>query len=223
MLMHLSLALLLCFGTVCAAPTAQEVFTEIYANKVWGKNSDGLGTSGFGSTEKNTRIYRQFLQDFLKAYDIHSVVDVGCGDWEFTRLMNWDGINYLGFDVVEQVIKRNCQLYQNDHIHFVHGNAVELDLPQADLLICKDVLQHIPNRDIKKLIAQFDKFKYCLITNEVDPITRQGSNEDTKPMAQARTIDLTAAPFNLKGKKILSYRVKGFVKQVLLITREDAR
>ena len=35
-------------------------------------------------------------QQFLKDNAIRSVVDAGCGDWEFSQAIDWTGIDYKG-------------------------------------------------------------------------------------------------------------------------------
>jgi hypothetical protein len=208
------------FTPILAEPSAEEVFTYMYKHKQFGKNSKGEAHSGGGSTMERTALYREFLQEFLKVFNIHSVVDMGCGDWEFSQAIDWSGIDYKGYDVVKSVINKNRKKYETDHIHFKQCDGVYEELPIADLLICKDVLQHLPNEDILAFIQQLPKFKYCLITNDVDPITETSSNPNIK-RGGFRPVDLTQPPFSLKGIKILTYMSDTVPKQVLLIKSEN--
>lgn len=196
--------LLLLFGQCLPAEQVENEFTEIYKRGEWVKNNRGKGRSGSGSSLEATAQYRALLQDLLRDFNIRSVVDVGCGDWEFSRAVNWESVNYIGYDVVKSVIEKNRALFGKPHISFVHGDGVRADLPGADLLICKEVLQHLPNEDIKLLINQFHKFKYCLITNDVDPVTLTSQNPDI-PYGHYRPIDLTKPPFSVKGYRLLRY------------------
>ena len=199
-----------------ADPSSEEIFTEIYKKKGWGTNDQGESHSGGGSTLEGTAPYRGMLQNFLRRYHIQSVVDVGCGDWEFSQAIDWSGINYYGYDVVEFLIEKNQNRFGSDYIHFFHSDGIQTDLLPADLLICKDVLQHLPNEDILVFIEQLSKFKYCLITNDVDPKTFTSSNPDIE-RGGFRPVDLTKPPFNLKGTKIFTYLSGTIPKQVLLI------
>jgi SAM-dependent methyltransferase len=204
------------FFQVFANSSSEEAFTNIYKNKVWGVNEQGEGFSGSGSTLQETTIYRSFLQNFLKTYNIRSVVDVGCGDWTFSKTIDWKGIDYIGIDVVKSVIDKNTALFKTPTVNFIHADILSTDLPAADLLICKDVLQHLPNGEIARFIKRLGKFKHCLLTNDIDLFLR--NNYDIE-FGQFRTLDLTCAPFFVKGVKILSYRGKAGVpmKQVLFI------
>jgi hypothetical protein len=198
----------------------QEVFSKIYRNAEWGKNAKGEGFSGSGSLLENAKPYMTYLEDFLTAHQIQSVVDLGCGDWEFSKCLNWKNIYYLGLDVVQKVIQKNVEQFSKQNIVFSCIEGASAQLPAADLLICKDVLQHLPHRDIENLSHQFSKFKYCLITNDVSFDTLSSNNEDVQEIGGYRTLDLTKAPFNFKAKKVLTYRAGNHVKQVILLENE---
>ena len=196
--------------------STEEAFTDIYNTGEWGRNKFGEGTSGPGSLPETTELYRIFIQQFLDQNQIQSVVDMGCGDWSFSRLINWENVNYMGYDVVKSVIEKNQAEFTQPNIHFYHGDALTTDLPPADLLICKDVLQHLSNEDISSFIQQLPKFKFCLITNDVDRRTLSSSNPDIHT-GGFRQLDLTKAPFNLAGTVALIYVSDRATKQVLLI------
>jgi len=194
----------------------ERVFTWIYDTAVWGKNDQGEGFSGGGSRLANTGEYIAYLEKFMKDHNIKSVVDVGCGDWEFSRYIDWSGINYIGYDVVAHVIEKNRKSFGSSSIQFIHGNFLYVDLPEADLLLCKHVLQHLSNADIINFLKQLKKFKYCLITNEVNPETLSSLNPDIE-IGGGRKVDLSKPPFNIFGEKVLSYRLGRPVHQVFLI------
>ena len=117
---------------------------------------------------ENTKEYIAYIEKFMKDHNIKSVIDAGCGDWEFSKYMDWSGVNYIGYDVVGSVIEENKKTFSLNNVKFVHENFLLSDLPSADLFICKHVFQHLRNSDIIKFSPQLKKFKYCLITNEVD-------------------------------------------------------
>lgn len=199
-----------------ADQSPEEAFTYIYENKLWGANEYGEGHSGCGSTVVATEPYRKFLEEFLKTFEITSVVDYGCGDWEFSQTIDWTGIDYLGLDVVKHVIERNQEKFSAPNIHFVNVDGLSTTLPKADLLICKDVLQHLTNEDIAVFLEQIPSFKYCLITNDVNPKTKTSQNTNI-PRGGFRWLDLTRPPFNQKGEKVLFYSDGYHLKQLLLI------
>lgn len=208
--------LLLSSCLVAAIDQHEQVFTAIYDTAVWGKNSEGQGFSGGGSLLENSKIYINYLENFIKTHDIKTIVDAGCGDWEFSKYVNWNDAFYVGYDVVASVIAKNIKNYSKENISFVHGNLLAEDLPKADLLLCKHVLQHLTNADILLFIQQLPKFKYCLITNEVYPETLSSDGSDTE-IGGGHKIDLTLPPFNLVGIKVLNYHIESSVHQIFLI------
>lgn len=183
---------------------AKAAFAAIYKEATWGTNGEGVGTSGTGSTVASTLIYRTFLQQFLKENDIRSVVDAGCGDWEFSQAIDWTGIDYKGYDIVESVIESNKKNHSKPNIQFFSANIVDTELPPADLLISKHVLQHMPTTDVEKFVKQMKKYKHVLFTNGVHPLNLSAQNTDISPGGY-RELDLMSPPFNIPGVKVLTY------------------
>ncbi len=102
------------------------VFSSIYERGEWGAK----GSSGSGSDPKNAKMYLTFLQDFLSENEITSVVDLGCGDWRIGREINWDGIKYLGIDVVASVIEENNKNFSSPNIAFLKADGIDHSLPK---------------------------------------------------------------------------------------------
>jgi SAM-dependent methyltransferase len=181
-----------------------EVFTNVYEAARWGTNEAGVPNSGPGSTVERTVVYRAYLQNFLKEHDIHSVVDAGCGDWEFSRLIDWSGVDYKGYDVVESIVERDRELYAAPDRQFFVADILETDLPPADLLIVKHVLQHLPNRDVARFLKQLPKYQHAILVDGVDSYALTASNVDIVA-GQYRPLDPTQPPFNLGARKDLLY------------------
>ena len=182
------------------------VFESIYESGTWGKDENNQGTSGSGSTFENSENYFRYLKDFLKEEGITSVVDVGCGDWQVSRLIDWAGISYTGYDASGLVVAKNTESFAKENIRFIHDDFLEADLPAADLLIVKDVFQHLSLQNIRKALTQFPKFKYVIVVNDVDPDTLSAPNVDI-PDGGYRTLDISAEPFNLQGTVVLTYEL----------------
>lgn len=198
---------------------ARDVFTDIYGRGTWGKGDAGVGTSGTGSTLQATVVYRAFLQQLMKDHAIRSVVDAGCGDWEFSQAIDWTGIDYRGFDIVESVVVQNRQRHGRPNIQFFVGNIVEDDLPAADLLLSKDVLQHLTNQQVQAFLTrQLARYKHVLLTNGIDAQTLTAANTDIA-IGGYRPLDLTRPPFSLSGLKVLTYWDGLHMHQVLYVAR----
>jgi SAM-dependent methyltransferase len=188
----------LCPRVEAKPPSKRELgrtFDGIYSRGDWAKNSEGKGTSGPGSTLDSTREYRAFIEEFIKRNHVKSVVDAGCGDWEFSSSTDWNHARYLGVDISADVISVDKKKYPRKGVSFAVGDVTE-SLPSAELLLCKDVLQHLPNALIVKFIKnnlKKGKYKWAILTND-----RGGNNSDIKA-GEYRLIDLSAPPFKVKG------------------------
>lgn len=175
----------------------KDIFNDIYRTRHWGNGS------GPGSSVKNTTRYRWFIQNFLISNNIKSVVDIGCGDWQFSRHIDWKGVHYLGLDVSD-VVLANTKNFAGEGIEFREIDAVHDELPTADLVIIKDVLQHWNNQDVLKFLPKLNNFRTALITNGFPPERRHALNKNIKT-GQQRPIDLGRPPFNVKGNYIFWY------------------
>ena len=197
----------------------KKAFEEIYRRGTWGKGDAGVGTSGSGSTLQSTTLYRQFLAEFMKRENVKSVVDAGCGDWEFSQAIDWTGIDYRGYDIVESIVQTNKQKFEKPNIRFFTGDIVEVELPPADLLIAKHVLQHLSNADIAKFFEQLPKYRHALLVNGVEPDTLSSTNPDLG-VDDYRPLDPTKPPFELRGVKVLTYYDGFYVHQVVHLARD---
>ncbi len=185
-------------------------FEAIYANNEWKHGS------GEGSRPENTREYVALLEKFLVDHKITSVVDMGCGDWQFSKDVRWGDARYAGYDVVGPVIRRNRRKYKSGKVHFRLYSGDPAELPAADLLIVKDVLQHLSNRAINDFLPQLSRYKYALITNCVNP---RGPTENTDiDHGEFRYLDLRLPPFHVKAQELLSY-----THAINLVKNPDAR
>ena len=194
----LAAALLLLYFVIDAVDRESpltKTFNGIYREGIWGRDVAGKGTSGSGSTLDITREYRAYLEDFIRKHRVTSIVDAGCGDWTFSSTIDWGGASYLGVDIASDVIEANRRKYEKPNVTFQVGDITE-ELPSADLLISKDVLQHLPDALVDRFIRnnlKTGKYKWVLLTND-----RGSGNPDIVPGGY-RAIDLAAAPFNVPG------------------------
>lgn len=195
---------------------AEKAFGQIYEKGIWGKDQNGKGTSGSGSTLEEGRPFIDYVQEFInRAPNIRSVVDVGCGDWVLGSAINWEDLNYIGIDVVKSLILKNQSKFGSDTVRFEFLDAITNDLPSGDLLICKDVLQHLPNSSIINLLTKFGKFRYCILVNDVQ--STSGTNNRDTAIGGYRPLDLRCAPFFLKPTAVSYYSSGSTLKQILLI------
>ncbi|WP_068076502.1 class I SAM-dependent methyltransferase [Novosphingobium lentum] len=186
----------------------KSAFSGIYENNVWGKGS------GTGSMPIYNLNYIHFISNFMKWNNIKSVLDYGCGDWQFSRFINWEGIDYTGVDVVEQVIEDNKRDFQTANVKFMTYDSMD-ELPEVDLVISKDVMQHLPVEVIKHSLGVLKtKSKMMVITNDIFP--DKWVNVDINP-GEGRAIRLTDAPFSMGAAVI--YR-ESFIAYEVFVEKE---
>jgi SAM-dependent methyltransferase len=166
------------------------------------------GDSGSGSLVSSTITYRHVIESFIRLNDVHSVLDLGCGDWQFSKLIPWDyyDISYLGLDISPSIIEKNTATFGTERRKFkVIGRSSEIfDLGTFDLVICKDCLQHVPNGIVNEYLDVFVAVgRHSLITN--DAFTSDAINEDINSGDLYRPIDIRKPPFSRNSSIIAEY------------------
>ena len=147
------------------------IFTNIYKDNKWG-GGDADFYSGSGSHNPDIiEPYKDCLKKLIVQLKIRSICDIGCGDFNIMGAVLADKpCNYLGIDVVEPLIERNIEKYGSESIRFkcMDASVEGVVLPSADLLIIRQVLQHLCNADIKRILAKVSgKYRYMLITEHI--------------------------------------------------------
>ncbi len=132
-------------------------FSNIYAKNIW-------GGSGSGSKLSHDNInYLNKITDIIEKYEIGSILDVGCGDWEIMKELELNKIHYVGIDIVKSVIENNINKYGQS---FRHYNVADGINENYDLIIIKDVLQHLEDDVITKIMNNLlEKGKYVFCIN----------------------------------------------------------
>lgn len=172
---------------------ASSVFSTIYARTVWG------GGSGAGSNIERTAAYSGLVQYLIASRAVRSIVDLGCGDWRFSRYLDLTGVRYLGVDVVPAVIEANNAQFATDDIRFELADVASFELAGFDLVLCKDVFQHLSNTNVLQVCGRLAGGKHWLITNDFHTANEDCQNGDTRPL------DPTAAPFHVPARPVLAF------------------
>jgi len=152
----------------------RSIFDDVYMNHRWGSNANLEASSGKGSLPANSTEYEQFVVDYIKRHNIVSIVDIGCGDFQVSQriltVLNDERITYLGTDVSQVIIDRNKIAFESDNIKFQQLDAGREDLPAAELITVREVLQHLPNKDVERILSKLvahHSDAHILVTNTV--------------------------------------------------------
>ena len=107
----------------------------------------GIG-SGDGSIGKVRDFKHEILRKYLGYYNLHSFLDVGCGDLSFWH--EKPPKHYIGVDFSKTIQTRNKLKFDRK---FITVDIAKSVLPRADVIICFDVLFHILNdKDYSQII-----------------------------------------------------------------------
>ena len=173
-------------------------FTKVYTENTWGaKESVG----GPGSSMKATQSIREALPGILGAYNIKSVLDIPCGDFNWMQHVNLGTTTYIGADIVKPLIARNKQSYKQNGTSFQHLDLLSSELPRVDLIICRDCLGHLSLADATKALRNIRSSgsKYLLTTT----FFQHRTNRDTETGKNWVPRQLTSAPFNLPAPRLV--------------------
>jgi len=184
----------------------EEVFSEIYKNNVWG-GANGEMHSGPGSRFAQAELYVETVGNFIRDNGISRVIDLGCGDFEIGKKLANACDFYIGIDVVPELIDRNRQLFENDRVRFICADITEVELPDADVCLVRQVFQHMSNKHISKVIKRLRKYKYLIVT-EHQPDNPISYNKDKVDDAGIRFdlgsgVYLEQPPFNVRDVRLL--------------------
>ena len=130
-----------------------DTFQKIYSHNYW-NNPESV--SGFGSTLKYTELIRREIPLVIHKYNIKSIFDAPCGDFNWMQHVLHDvSVEYIGADIVPDLVAANNQQFGSDRISFVECDIVTDRLPGSDLMICRDCLFHLSESDIKSFFRNF--------------------------------------------------------------------
>jgi hypothetical protein len=184
---------------------AKDVMNQIYEMNLWGGNQFDF-YSGIGSHDaKIIDPYLKVIIAFLESYNRSLIVcDLGCGDFNIGKHLTKYSKKYIAIDVVENLTKRNKNLYKDHNLEFYCLDIINDKLPSGDCIILRQVLQHLSNKDIEKVIKKITVYKYIILTEHI-PLGNFVSNKDIISgqgirLKQNSGVNILEAPFNLKIK-----------------------
>ena len=180
------------------------VFTSIFESNHWVQDGDILpkehvSVSGPGSnisTKQSNNLISSLLI-FLEKYQINSLLDMPCGDFLWMRelLKKRGQIKYLGIDIVDEIIKKNKNKYENDKIKFYSFDIINFyTKDKFDLVFMRDFFIHMNNSDIMKILSNLKKMNIEYFAFENFNINK---NKDVN-IGKHRKVNLMLEPFNLE-------------------------
>lgn len=155
---------------------ASEVFDEVYNRNIWG-GVPGKLCSGHGTVENLYAPYCSYVAELLEQTSVPKsrILDIGCGDFRVGQYLLSQlrrPVHYIGIDVAPTVITRlkkettKLNFPVSHSIEFICMDATEDELPAADLCLIRQVLQHLSNVQIKKILEKTAPIKMMLVSEE---------------------------------------------------------
>lgn len=186
---------------------AREAFEHVYSNDLWRLQPDPAPT----------RRFADLIRRVMDQHNVRSVTEFGCGFWTYAKQIDWTGKQYDGYDVVPGIVQWNNKSHAAPNVRF-HVMADDVVPVSADLLVTKDVLQHLPTADVLHYLAMFKKsYRLLLITNDIN--SADGTNTDITYGAH-RGLRLDLPPFNEDAEILDEWVVKicpDYVKRACLL------
>lgn len=164
--------------------------------------------SGPGSARAAAEPALQLLRRTISERDIASILDLGCGDWNWMRDLGLPGaraIRYEGWDASDTLIADMQATYgQPGLIDFAVKDLTTAPLPPVDLIILRDVLFHMPAALALRVLGRVRAAsRYMLSTSFLD-MTENADIAAYLPIDGwgFHRINLNVAPFDLADAMI---------------------
>ncbi len=181
----------------------KDAMEQIYEMNLWGGNGakfySGMGSHHPQLVNSYVAAVTSFLQVFIPPLE---VCDLGCGDFNIGRQLVPHTKKYIGVDIVEDLIKYNKEKFIADKLEFHCLDIATTTLPSGDCAILRQVLQHLSNADVLRVVHKLPQFKYVILTEHIpqgdfipnkDILSGQGIR-----LKKQSGLNLLASPFNLK-------------------------
>jgi hypothetical protein len=148
--------------------SAKEVFSRIYEKRIW--TSENELSSGSGS--RCAAVVNPYIDVIRRWADTHNAkemraLDLGCGDFHVGSQIFPFFDSYIGADIVPILIESHRRNHIAPNLEFCCVDGIDDELPQADVVFIRQVLQHLSNEQIQKILSKLTQFKHAIVTEHV--------------------------------------------------------
>jgi len=188
-----------------------DAFDEVYRHGMWkqGRSLSGLGSEGIVAER-----YAALVRTYAARHNLRSVLDAGCGDFSVGALLASGFESYTAVDVSPHIIEMNRRRYSGPawkNVRFAAVDLTESIFPSADLVLIRQVLQHLTNVQIERILKNLEasQWRRALITEDVHDFQHRDSPIVDLPSHSVRTrrslgsgVFVDTAPFNRRARRI---------------------
>jgi SAM-dependent methyltransferase len=198
-------------GTIKSHPMANDrIFSDIYKNNVWGGKNGKLFSGGGSHDPDIIGPYIETVRSKIMDLGLNNsaFVDLGCGDFNVGSKIYDLAKQYIGVDVVSDVVEQNTRLFGNDRVEFRQLDIVNDSLPDGDVCFVRQVFQHLSNQQIAATLSKLMNYKYIFVTeHHPDPMVLSDKNIDKVSGSGIRLevnsgVFLDAPPFNVDPNRV---------------------
>ena len=151
--------------------------------------------NGYGSYLENTEEIRAALPRIFSKHEVQVFTDIPCGDMNWMGHVDLIGVDYLGCDLVPDMIEDNRAKYP--HLAFKVLNLV-MDVPRrSDLILCRDLLFHLSDLWALRALANIKASGTRLLLATSFPEVEVNEDIQMDRCIRWRPINLCAPPFSL--------------------------
>ena len=204
--------------------TTKAAMEQVYQLNLWGANEMKFYSGEGSHHSKYVEPYITVVSSFLSSFSIPPVVcDLGCGDFNIGRQLVRYCSNYIGVDIVNDLILFNKKIFNQKQLEFKCLDLTNDPIPAGDCAIIRQVFQHLSNNEVQQILNKLYQFKFVIITEHIpkynfipniDILSGQGIR-----LKKKSGLDVTSAPFNFKvidKKQLLKVNVSN--KDELMVT-----
>ena len=189
----------------------KDAMEQIYEMKLWGGNDHDFYSGSGSHDSKIVNTYLESVTSFLQSFEPSlTICDLGCGDFNVGKELVKHSKKYFALDIVTKLIQRNKEKFKAENLEFYCLNIVTDNIPSADCILLRQVLQHLSNKEVQAVLDKLSSYKYVILTEHIpegdfipnkDIISGQGIR-----IKKQSGLDILAAPFNfkIKNERILS-------------------
>ncbi len=141
----------------------------------WVERYRAGGNSGEGSYGAYARFKARVINEFIRRYNISSVIEFGCGDGNQLRLLEVPG--YIGFDVSPEALARCREFFESDETKSF-ALMEEYSGQKADLTMSLDVIYHLVEDEV------YERYMRRLFGAADDYVLIYSSNTNKQKAAQ---------------------------------------
>ena len=165
-------------------------FSNYFEENFWGSDES---VSGPGSVLNQTAEIREKIPILIKEFNIKSILDIPCGDFNWMSRIHLKIDKYIGADIVPDLVKKNSIKFKANNLSFRVLDVCESKFPKVDLILCRDCFVHLSYSKIFSSLKNCKNSQSKYLLTSTFPAQRKNRNIYTGGW---RPLNFEIKPFN---------------------------